>query len=108
MAGEAYFLRETRAPLVTITIHDAEGRLVRKLSGSSRAGLNRLVWDLRKPSRSPPPPWQRVGSNDSRRLTRGSRQGRPGPLVGLGEYEVTLWVDGQELSRPLRVQPDAR
>ncbi len=103
-----YFLRETRAPPVTITIHDAEGRLVRELSGSSRAGLNRLVWDLRKPSRSPPPPWQRVGSNDSRRLTRGSQQGRPGPLVGLGEYEVTLRVDGQELSRPLRVQPDAR
>ena len=103
-----YFLRETQPAPTTITIHDPKGRLIRELSGSSRAGLNRLVWDLRKPSRPPSPPWQRVGSNDSRRLARGGRQERPGPLVGPGEFKVTLRVDGEELSHPLRVQPDAR
>jgi photosystem II stability/assembly factor-like uncharacterized protein len=41
-----YWLRDAEGDDVSIAIADAEGRAVRKLSGSAKAGINRAVWDL--------------------------------------------------------------
>jgi hypothetical protein len=57
-------------PAVVFTIHDADGQIVRKVIGSTAAGIHRLAWDLRYAS-----------------VTAG---GGRGPLVTPGTYTVTV------------------
>lgn len=50
---------EEEAPAVIFTISDASGRVVRRLTGATSAGMQRVTWDLRFPPASvpsPPPP----------------------------------------------------
>ena len=69
--------REER-PAVTLTVRDADGNIVRRVTGSTSAGLHRVTWDLRYPS-----------------FTGGGRRGGGGPLAAPGHYTVSLeqWVD---------------
>ena len=42
-----YYLQSPPAS-VSLTVSDAEGRVVRKLNAPAKAGVNRAVWDLEK------------------------------------------------------------
>jgi hypothetical protein len=61
---------EEEPPSVYLVVTDAEGNVVRTVTGPTGAGTHRVHWDLRDPSAS---------------LTAGA-----GPLVAPGQYKVTL------------------
>jgi photosystem II stability/assembly factor-like uncharacterized protein len=76
--------REDReeAPTVLLTVTDEDGQVVRRLTGTAKAGFNRITWDLRYPaadptnlSPQPPDPWDTPVV---------------GPLAAPGKYRVTL------------------
>jgi photosystem II stability/assembly factor-like uncharacterized protein len=75
-------------PAVVLTVADAEGRVVRRVTGPTAAGLHRVAWDLRYPPADPvalEEPEVDVFDQPSR-----------GPLVVPGDYVVSLAkrVDG--------------
>jgi photosystem II stability/assembly factor-like uncharacterized protein len=105
-----YYLKRASAEPVRLTILDQKGNIVRTLSGSGNAGLNRVYWDLRhEPSReiqlrtSPlaPAPHVRLGPD-------GWRSGRLqiSILAPPGTYTVKLSAGGRDLSEPLTVRKD--
>ena len=71
---------EEEAPSILITVTDADGKVVRKLTGANSKGVNRVNWDLRYPlpMLAPPPP---PGSDE---------EPDAGPLVMPGKYTITL------------------
>jgi photosystem II stability/assembly factor-like uncharacterized protein len=75
-------------PQVVLTITDAEGRVVRRLMGRTRAGLNSVHWDLRYPSVRPI-----TGGGGGGFFFGG---GSAGPYVVPGTYTVSAvtWVNG--------------
>jgi photosystem II stability/assembly factor-like uncharacterized protein len=85
-----YYLREDAAaapgadgPRVVLQIAGADGKMVRQLEASSKAGLHRVAWDLRE---SAPP----AGADAAAAGGRGARGGKGGPMVKPGTYTVTL------------------
>ena len=66
-----------------ITVTDAEGRVVRRLTGPITAGIQRVNWDLRYPPASLPPP-----PNPETEDIFSDPPG--GPLVMPGTYKVSL------------------
>jgi photosystem II stability/assembly factor-like uncharacterized protein len=64
---------------VTLTVADASGREVRRLSGTGNAGLNKALWDLKNAS---------------------------GALVAPGTYRVTLAAGSRSLTQEVEVVPD--
>jgi hypothetical protein len=100
-------------------ILDSAGEKVRTLKGTNKAGLNRVVWDLRHE----PSPEVRLRTTPSgnphvweEKRFRGKERrdvyyyGTPsimrGPLVLPGAYTVKVRAGGQELSRTLTVLKD--
>ncbi len=79
---------EERPPQLIFTITDAEGRVVRRLMASPKAGMQRVTWDLRYPNARP--------------VTSGASEGGDGsgPFVAPGTYRVAMakLVDGVETS----------
>ena len=72
------------APAIVLTVSDAQGRIVRRLTGPAGAGLQRVVWDFRRPDPSP-------ASLEAR--TRGDWESAGGgPLVAPGRYQVAMAV----------------
>lgn len=73
---------EEEAPTILVTIHDAEGKEVRSLTGPVTSGIHRVTWDLREPAASLP----------RARPDRDDDFGQPpgGPLVLPGTYKVSL------------------
>jgi photosystem II stability/assembly factor-like uncharacterized protein len=68
-----------KEPRVEIRIEDASGKLIRKMSGPARLGLNRVIWDLgRDPFRDLPSRWGPRGDDEG------------GPKVMPGTYRVTV------------------
>lgn len=106
-------LRERRRqkPL-QVTIYDASGARVRTLQGTNRAGLNRVVWDLRHaptlalrlrttPAENPHV-WEEKrfrGRRERGIFYYGLRELVQGPLVAPGRYQVELNVGGRVLPR---------
>jgi photosystem II stability/assembly factor-like uncharacterized protein len=83
-----YHLRtESKGP-ATITIRNAGGAIVRELTGTTAAGFNRVIWDLRGASPA---------------VLANAR----GPFVVPGRYQVTVNVAGRQSNAPVRVDPDA-
>jgi photosystem II stability/assembly factor-like uncharacterized protein len=87
-------------PRIWLIVRDADGRVVRRIPGPTKAGFHRVAWDLRYPTpdavelvEPPPPLW-----------------GEPprGLMVAPGSYEVALAVqaDGETrmLSDPRRFE----
>ena len=134
-----YYLRSAAAGTVTMAIHDASGALVRTYTStapaadtrmpnvpaywfktpattSTKAGMHRLVWDLRYPT----PPALDFGADGSEANTvsfgiiapaiigETSKQQPIGSLVLPGTYEVRLSAGGQTLTRKLTVTNDPR
>jgi photosystem II stability/assembly factor-like uncharacterized protein len=98
-----YYLKAKPDQPIKATITDAAGAVVRELTDSASAGVNRLVWDLRHtgPDRAQPPGGPGGGGG-------GFGFGARGPLVVPGEYTATFDVPGQKLQARVRVEPDPR
>lgn len=67
-------------PALVLTVRDAGGNVVRRLSGPVQAGFQRVAWDLRYPAVQP---W-------SDRRAEGPQQEPRGALVPPGTYQVSL------------------
>ncbi len=88
--------RRQPEPEILLTVRDADGDLVRVLTGPAKKGFHRVAWDLRTPStkaielvKTPSEPWERGGN---------------GHMAPPGSYTVSLSkrVDGKvtELAGP--------
>ncbi len=77
-------------PTVLVTVSDAQGNVVRKLTAPTASGIHRVSWDLRFPAPTPP-----EGGGDDEEEGGG---GPAGPIVVPGSYTVALSkrVDGKE------------
>ncbi|MFY9823969.1 MAG: hypothetical protein WAM82_21505, partial [Thermoanaerobaculia bacterium] len=82
-------------PKAEIRITDASGKLIRKLEGPAKLGINRASWDFgREAFRQPP------------RENRGFRGQNSGPVVGPGTYNVTVKYKDKEARGTLKVVQD--
>lgn len=84
---------------VELTIINNAGAVVRTLKDTTiRAGVNRMIWDLR--------------SKEATRLNNPPRGGWGSgvfnPLVAPGAYVAKLTIDGQSLETPIAVRADPR
>ncbi len=84
-------------PMIVLTIKDSAGNLVRRITGPTGKGLQRVAWDLRYPPSDPinlQPPPSHAFSDDPM-----------GPMVMPGTYSATLakWENNEltELSGPI-------
>ena len=84
-----YYLKGALTDDVRITITDTAGKVVRELTGSKAAGLNRVVWDLRTAPAAP----ATIGFYFQPELTN------LGPFVLPGDYRVKLSAGGVEQTR---------
>ncbi|NIM00733.1 MAG: glycosyl hydrolase, partial [Acidobacteria bacterium] len=77
-------------PEIVLTVRDADGAVVRRLTGPAKAGFHRVAWDLRYPSMRPWTP-PRADRPEFDRRERG------GPLAPPGTYsvEIAKRVDGK-------------
>lgn len=78
-----YHLRESAGAQVTVQITEVTGKVVADLSPPGDAGLHRVTWNLRPPSR---------------------RNGPAARPVAPGDYAVRLAVGGQTLVKPLKIE----
>jgi photosystem II stability/assembly factor-like uncharacterized protein len=78
---------EEEAPAIIVTVSDASGNVVRRLTGPARSGIQRITWDLRYPA---PTLGQPRPADDE------ESGGPSGSLVMPGDYTVSLAkrVDG--------------
>lgn len=84
-------------PAIVITIQDAEGQVIRRLTGPTGPGTHRVTWDLRFPPGDPvslQPPVVHAFTDDPK-----------GPMVLPGNYTATLakWENSEltEISGPV-------
>ena len=84
-----YWLRDHTDEKVSVSIADADGKPVRELGGSGRAGMNRVVWDLQ------PEETQRLPNRDA---DLGQKQ-----FVPPGEYRVTVTCGKRKASAKVTV-----
>jgi hypothetical protein len=105
-----YWLSEPSDSAPFLAIHDESGTLVRTLTGSNRAGVNRLHWDLRDELSSearlftPPRYAEHIAVGPEGRSAPGA--GRVNVLQPPGTYTVTLTVSGVEYTQALEVRKD--
>jgi hypothetical protein len=106
-----YYLKAVPSGNVTVTILNPKGEVVRTLTGTKTAGINRIYWDLRyEPTsevrmRTSPlyAPYVRVGP-EGWRPAPGT--GRLSVLAPPGTYTVKLSAGGRDLTQPLAVLKD--
>jgi photosystem II stability/assembly factor-like uncharacterized protein len=116
-----YSLKSNPSGPVQLQLLDADGKVVRDLRSTPRAGLNRVAWDLRYEAprliamRTTPPEnphiWEepRFRGQDTRPVTHwGLDQAQVGPLVVPGKYTVKLTVDGQSFTQPMEILKDPK
>jgi photosystem II stability/assembly factor-like uncharacterized protein len=77
---------EEEAPAIILTVSDAAGRVVRRLTGPSAAGMHRVTWDLRYPATQLAPS-RPAGADNPEEIFRGAPAGH---LVMPGKYTVAL------------------
>ncbi len=111
------WLSDGAAGPVKIQILDDGGDVVRTLDQRGRAGINRIMWDLRYEApnaprlRTPPPelPWVETGPDGSRRLRTWDLDlngGQRGPLVVPGTYTARISVGDHVLETAVEVLKD--
>lgn len=92
--------RREAPPAALLTVRDAEGGIVRRLTGPAGKGFHRIAWDLRYP----PPDAIRATARRSEEWGGGPL----GPLAAPGRYTVSLsaLVDGEEreLAGPVEIE----
>ena len=67
-------------PAIVFTVTDLDGNVIRHIEGSTKAGFQRVAWDLRYPQLKPFVPESERSPNDS----------SAGVLVAPGRYRVTM------------------
>ncbi len=113
-----YFLKDELEG-VTVTIHDETGQQIRRLRGTGKQGLNRVVWDLRHERLNQielrttpdfhPHVWEekRFRGRDTRPVLHwGIGPPQRGVLAAPGTYRVKLAVDGKEYEQKVEVRKD--
>jgi hypothetical protein len=90
---------QEEAPSIILTVSDAEGRVVRRLTGPTTAGVQRVTWNLRYPTPTPAGGGGGGGGGGGDEPDQESPfggGGPSGPLVVPGRYTVALAkrVDG--------------
>jgi hypothetical protein len=95
-------------PAVVVTITDPEGRVVRRLTGATGSGVQRVTWDLRYPAATPVTAAAAGGGGFGGGGGGGFGGGGAGPFVVPGTYTVSLAkrVDGvvTPIGRPQTVE----
>ncbi|HEY9227237.1 MAG TPA: hypothetical protein VIP11_11350, partial [Gemmatimonadaceae bacterium] len=78
------------APAIILSVTDAEGNVIRRLTGPTSAGIQRVTWDLRHAAPTGPRPAAPADDDE------GGPRPAGGALVGPGTYIVSLAkrVDG--------------
>jgi photosystem II stability/assembly factor-like uncharacterized protein len=94
--GEGEGEGKDKEPKAEIRITDAAGKLVRKLEGPAKLGINRAVWDFGRDAFRRPPMGER-----SAFFLRNS-----GPVVPPGTYTVTVKLRDKEAKQTLQVVAD--
>ncbi len=106
-----YSLAAPAASDVQIDVTDAGGRLVKRIKGTNKAGVNRVWWDLKyeqthQPQLRTPP----EGHPEIALAADGTRhfplEGRFAPLVPPGTYTIALKAGGASATRQLVVKKD--
>jgi photosystem II stability/assembly factor-like uncharacterized protein len=93
--GEAGGEGRDKEPKVEIRITDAAGKLIRKMDGPAKLGINRTAWDFGRDAFRQPP-----------RENRGFRGRDTGPTVGPGTYNVTVKYKDKEAKGTIKVVQD--
>jgi hypothetical protein len=87
-------------PAIVLTISDVQGRVVRRITGPVRQGIQRVAWDLRLPGPTVTLAGRAGGAgnpdDEEESGGFGGRGGGVGPYVAPGTYQVSLAkrVDG--------------
>jgi hypothetical protein len=116
-----YSLKAAPSGPLQLEVVDADGKVVRSLRTQSRAGFNRVNWDLRwdppklvqlrtTPAENPHI-WEepRFRGQDTRPVTHwGLEPAQVGPIVVPGKYTVKLTVDGRSLTQPIEILKDPK
>lgn len=105
-----YWLKADAKDSVRLTIADAQGKVVRTLATMGRAGVNRVMWDLRNESTAQA---KLRAANPYHPETRYAPAGQPAPGIGRfnwlvppGTYTVKLNAGGGEQTQTLVVRKD--
>jgi hypothetical protein len=93
-----YYLKSAAGD-VKITIADGAGKIIRNLTATKTAGINRVAWNLAPD----PPPGDQGGRGGG---GGGGGRGGGGGGVEAGTYYVTLDVAGKKLTKPVTVLQD--
>jgi len=117
-----YYLRAATNEPVSLTVADKSGKTIRTLRNlSTRAGVTRVIWDLRiEPAQAPAAFVPSGGEQAVPSAARGGGRGAGGgfgggggrggagsaPQVVPGEYNVTLNVGAYKATKPVRVVLD--
>jgi len=93
---------------VSVTIQDAQGRVVRQISAPEEKGINRVYWDFREVE--PAPSTDEPGGAEARQqaAAMGFFAGRGGINVPPGTYTVKIKYEDQEISQTFEVKFDPR
>jgi len=122
-AGRAeipYTVKTAPVEPIKADILDSNGTVIRTIESAGRAGLNRLIWDLRYEGphqiafRTTPPDnphiWEepRFKGRETRPLEHWGIEGAKatGPIVTPGKYGVRVTVAGQTFTRSIEVVKD--
>ncbi|MEW6209879.1 MAG: hypothetical protein AB1631_16055 [Acidobacteriota bacterium] len=97
----SYYLKSAVTDDVKITISDVTGKVVRTMSGTKDAGINRVQWNLR--GDPPPRPAGGGGGGGQGRFGQG---GFGAPPLDPGTYLVKLSVGGKEMTAKVEVEAD--
>jgi photosystem II stability/assembly factor-like uncharacterized protein len=109
-ASVNYYLKAPASGTPRITILDDKGTVVRTLTGTNSAGINRIHWDLRyEPSaevrlRTSPMYAPHIVPGPNGRAAPGTNQ--LSILAPPGNYTVRLTVGGVDQTQPLEVRKD--
>jgi hypothetical protein len=105
-----YYLKSASTAPATVVITNAAGQEVGRLTGSTTAGINTVLWNMRVPGAG-----GRGGGRGAAPAPTAGRAGTPPPptvgrggagldqLMPLGEYTVTLEVDGKTRAEKARI-----
>jgi photosystem II stability/assembly factor-like uncharacterized protein len=88
---------------VALTIHDAAGAEVNRITATKGRGVNRVIWNLRYADLATAAPALAAGEEGA---PGGGRV--PGRWVAPGVYTVRLRVDGQNYEKKMTVRDDPR
>lgn len=97
-----YYLKNPATADVRIEVVDVLGNVISDLVGSKEAGINRVVWDLRKSLT--PEQKTLAAKRDDPRL---EPERTVGDLVQPGLYLVKLMINDHTLTTKVQVLPDS-